>query len=250
LSNHFEDLLEDLEFHLIVYHPYRSLVQLCGRDGRDPVRCESMLHMDDTTLQMAWCGDWIFDPVDSNVLTALPCGRFVINDTFRSELCLLYPPHLIAVASIYLAFSLNPPAPVGEGTPTAENSVDGSSPSSSGVSAPVASRTRRQPDNETLTHPLPSKPGTATGTVAAQPMKPTSGKAAAVPFLASLNVQMPLVLEIVQEIVALYSLWQSLEEPEPAGGTTRSGKSKDSGPDERVIGILKRMRAARQADIG
>ena len=26
-------LIEELDFHLIVFHPYRSLVQLCGRDG-------------------------------------------------------------------------------------------------------------------------------------------------------------------------------------------------------------------------
>lgn len=37
--------------------------------------------------------------------------RFVINDTFRSSLCLVHPPHLIALACIYLALSLQPPLP-------------------------------------------------------------------------------------------------------------------------------------------
>lgn len=66
-------LVEELDFHLIIFHPYRSLVQLCGRDGgaHEPdgrKRRESMLEMDDTALQMAW---------------------FVLNDTFRSSLCLV-----------------------------------------------------------------------------------------------------------------------------------------------------------------
>lgn len=54
-------LLEELDFHLIIFHPYRSLVQLCGRDGTDEtggeagkLQRESMLAMDDAALQMAW----------------------------------------------------------------------------------------------------------------------------------------------------------------------------------------------------
>ena len=33
--------------------------------------------------------------------------RFIINDTYRSEICLLYPPHMIAIAAIYLTLVLN-----------------------------------------------------------------------------------------------------------------------------------------------
>lgn len=52
---HTTDLIEDLEFNFIVYHPYRSLVHMTGRDsGPLPIR-ESMIDMDDNTLQMAWC---------------------------------------------------------------------------------------------------------------------------------------------------------------------------------------------------
>lgn len=53
-------LLEELDFSLVVFHPYRSLVQLCGRDGGDKARerRENMLEMDDTSLQMAWCVFW------------------------------------------------------------------------------------------------------------------------------------------------------------------------------------------------
>lgn len=54
-------LIEELDFHLIIFHPYRSLVQLCGRDGGPTAGGEvgkatrsAMLEMDDTALQMAW----------------------------------------------------------------------------------------------------------------------------------------------------------------------------------------------------
>lgn len=52
-------LLEELDFHLIVYHPYRALVQLSGREGgavtENSIEQKAMmLEMDDTSLQMAW----------------------------------------------------------------------------------------------------------------------------------------------------------------------------------------------------
>ena len=48
------DLIEDLEFHLIVYHPYRSLVHMTGRDSGPVAIRESMLEMEDNQLQVAW----------------------------------------------------------------------------------------------------------------------------------------------------------------------------------------------------
>lgn len=55
-------LIEELDFHLIIFHPYRSLIQLTGRDGGPAAGGEvgkatraAMLEMDDTALQMAWC---------------------------------------------------------------------------------------------------------------------------------------------------------------------------------------------------
>lgn len=54
-------LIEELDFHLIVFHPYRALMQLCGKDGgiqsggedgRESRR--KMLEMEDASFQMAW----------------------------------------------------------------------------------------------------------------------------------------------------------------------------------------------------
>ncbi|PLW39358.1 hypothetical protein PCASD_05014 [Puccinia coronata f. sp. avenae] len=107
-------LIEDLDFHLMVWHPYRDLAQFAGREdsavpkdamerisewtpgANSPLyqeyrkecdRQASMLDLSDTTLQMAW---------------------FIINDTYRTDLILLYPPYMIALAAIYITVVLHP----------------------------------------------------------------------------------------------------------------------------------------------
>lgn len=61
-------LLEELRFSLIVFHPYRPLQLLAKRLG-----------------------------VDAATAT------YIINDSYHTDVHLLYPPHLIAMAAIYLA---------------------------------------------------------------------------------------------------------------------------------------------------
>ncbi|KAL6845918.1 hypothetical protein ACP4OV_023366 [Aristida adscensionis] len=63
-------LLEALDYYLVVYHPYRPLLQL---------------------LQDAGITD----------LTQIACG--LVNDTYKMDLILIYPPYMIALACIYIA---------------------------------------------------------------------------------------------------------------------------------------------------
>lgn len=62
--------LGKLQFDLVVFHPYRDLVQLVADAG--VTDC----------LQTAWN---------------------IVNDSYRTDVCLVYPPHLVAVAAIYMA---------------------------------------------------------------------------------------------------------------------------------------------------
>jgi len=65
-------LLEVMDCCLILYHPYRPLIQFV-----------SDLCPDDTVLlQVAWR---------------------IANDTFRTDACLMYPPSLIALACLHIA---------------------------------------------------------------------------------------------------------------------------------------------------
>ncbi|KAK2995157.1 hypothetical protein RJ640_025387 [Escallonia rubra] len=63
-------ILEALNYHLVVFHPYRALSQLLQDAG-----------MSDST-QLAWG---------------------LVNDTYKTDLILIHPPHLIALACIYVA---------------------------------------------------------------------------------------------------------------------------------------------------
>lgn len=63
-------VLEALNYYLVVYHPYRSLAQFLQDAG-----------MNDVT-QLTWG---------------------LINDTYKMDLILIHPPHLITLACIYIA---------------------------------------------------------------------------------------------------------------------------------------------------
>jgi len=64
-------LLEAMDCCLILFHPYRPLLQYVHDLGPD-----------DSLLQLAWR---------------------IINDSLRTDVCLLYPPYMIALASLNLA---------------------------------------------------------------------------------------------------------------------------------------------------
>lgn len=253
--------------------------------------------------------------------------RFVLNDTYRSDLCLLYPPHLIAIASIYLSFSLHIPAHLFERKPppidTSSSSVasvaaanrekaaqpTGTAPASPVVDKPpttrppatasalsTASVAMVQSHSESSTSsgstaaanaPAPGPSALTPATPAPPPAAPTPtpstrppqsnvnrGKTDPITFLASLNVQMPIVLEIIQEIISLYALWRSFEEGPAIGATAQAGLndgSKSAGgmtpvptgtpssvgastaaagkADERIVALLQKMRANRETDL-
>uniref|UniRef100_A0A2P2LE93 B-like cyclin n=2 Tax=Rhizophora mucronata TaxID=61149 RepID=A0A2P2LE93_RHIMU len=65
-------VLEALDYYLVVFHPYRSLSQLLQDAGMNDVNM----------IQLSWG---------------------LVNDTYKMDLILVHPPHLIALACIYIA---------------------------------------------------------------------------------------------------------------------------------------------------
>lgn len=132
--------------------------------------------------------------------SASPFGlpRFIINDTYRSELCLLYPPHLIAIAAIYLTLVFHAPtrASIQQG-PLASSSSSSQGSHSHSHSHGAHSPTRRS--SRSASH-------TAKKSQAQHQPQDVIG------FMAGLNVSMPLVATIAQEIIALYALWDRYSE--------------------------------------
>ena len=99
-------LIEELDCYLIVHHPYNSLVQLVrvlgkasdsqqndadsalgstGSDSNDERNCEYRLNLTDNEIENVWQ---------------------VINDSYMTDLPLLYPPHIIAIAALHMVLTL------------------------------------------------------------------------------------------------------------------------------------------------
>ncbi|KAI0719199.1 cyclin-like protein [Fomitopsis betulina] len=173
-------LVDDLECDLTVFHPYRTLMTLCSKEGSDVGEAEAgeagvgiddgprywgtgegRLEMHEGALQMAW---------------------FLINDTYRSDLCLLYPPHLIAITAIYMACAVHQETrgDIEKQTQVQPHGVAGS------TGAPGSMRRSSRPSSSSFKRQQPQD---------------------IVGFLAGLNVNMGLVATIAQEIVALHALW-------------------------------------------
>ncbi|TPX32912.1 hypothetical protein SmJEL517_g04080 [Synchytrium microbalum] len=68
-------LMEDLDFYMIVYHPYRPLTQYLKQLG-----------IEKSCLQAAW---------------------FIVNDAFKTDAMLLYPPHMISLTAIFMSCVMN-----------------------------------------------------------------------------------------------------------------------------------------------
>ncbi|KAG2742241.1 hypothetical protein P692DRAFT_20851003 [Suillus brevipes Sb2] len=80
-------LQADLEYDPTVFHPYRPLLAICKKKSSNDLQTgagEVGVGVDDGP-------------------------RSIINDTYCSDLCLLGPPHLIAITTLFLAVVLHGP---------------------------------------------------------------------------------------------------------------------------------------------
>ncbi|KAK7031217.1 RNA polymerase II holoenzyme cyclin-like subunit [Paramarasmius palmivorus] len=194
-------LVDDLDCDLVVFHPYRTLLALCRKESGD-----SSHETEAGELGVGISGDegpryWGSDG-DKLELSepAFQTAWFIINDTYRSELCLIYPPHLIAIAAIYLTFVLHQPT---------QAAIAHLLPSMSG--------TKSSPTPPTTEEPSGPRRSSRQHTV--EPKKQQDPIA----FLAGLNVSMQHVATIAQEIISLYCLWDRYkEDSSPDAGSSAS----------------------------
>ncbi|KAF4615909.1 hypothetical protein D9613_011362 [Agrocybe pediades] len=181
-------LVDDLECDLIVFHPYRTLLALCKKaPGEDNSSEEGEAEDEEVGVGIDDGPRYWGTGQGRLELTpaALQTAWSIINDTYRSNLCLLYPPHLIAVAAIYLTFILHPPIqPEHIEQPNIPQPRRSSRQASHGTAAAQAQAQSSQPK---------------------KPQDPIS-------FLADLNLSLPLIATISQEIISLYTLWDNYKE--------------------------------------
>lgn len=222
-------LVDDLECDLVVFHPYRTLLSLCKKEASDSSSSEEGETEDlgvgigpDDGPRYWGTGDGQLEFTPAALQTAWS----IINDSYRSQLCLLYPPHLIAIAAIYLTFILHPPTRPDSSPVAAEHvpiSADG-----------ARRRSSRQAHNPPRAVAAPKKPQDP------------------IAFLADLNVSLPAVAAIAQEIISMYTLWDRYSEdvapdaklatreltnsPMPSGGSSPAKRTVSRG--ESMCGAL------------
>ncbi|GJJ69505.1 cyclin-C [Entomortierella parvispora] len=163
-------LLEELEFYLIVYHPYRDLTLIAKE-----------LRMEESNLQTAW---------------------FVLNDSYRTDVCLLYAPHLIALAALYIICVVHAERYVENNN----NAVSGDDPSGGGIS-----HTHSNMHLHSQLHSMATK---KSGHHSNIPNTEGHGinNRNMVQWFADLNVEIEDIIEITQEILSLYNIWKDYSE--------------------------------------
>jgi len=202
-------LMEDLECDLVVYHPYRTLMTLVRDQGPSSNETfekeagelgagvddgprywgtdEGKLAMQAGGIQMAW---------------------FLINDTYRSNICVTYPPHLIAISALYLTCILQPQ--------TRRAHVEWIDVQQAALA--VA---------QSQTHNTRRSSRQASSTDSSQKCSRTSAAPAQdfIGFFASLNVNMRLITSIAQEMIAFYALCDRFKEDFNPGPNNQPAQS-------------------------
>lgn len=186
-------LLEELEFYLIVYHPYRDLT-LIAKD----------LKLEESNLQTAW---------------------FVLNDSYRTDVCLFYAPHMIALAALYIicvvhAEQYNDNTNNGGGGGSGHsitNSGSSSNPSTmddAGILGHNIHLAQLNSSNSAIK--TPGAGGGSQNTPTSSSSSSSEGQGInnrnMVQWFADLNVDIEEIIEITQEILSLYSIWKDYEE--------------------------------------
>ncbi|KAF9127799.1 hypothetical protein BGW39_005618 [Mortierella sp. 14UC] len=175
-------LLEELEFYLIVYHPYRDLT-LIAKD----------LKLEESNLQTAW---------------------FVLNDSYRTDVCLFYAPHMIALAALYIICVVHAEQYNDNNTNNNTGGGSGSTNSTMDDSGILGHSNIHlaQLNSATLSNNN-NKPGASQNTPSSSS---TEGHGInnrnMVQWFADLNVDIEEIIEITQEILSLYTIWKDYEE--------------------------------------
>ncbi|WWD22780.1 hypothetical protein CI109_107273 [Kwoniella shandongensis] len=286
-------LLEDLDFHLVVFHPYRALLHITGREPADAGRFrQTRLEEDieikrkeaeakktrDEEVRKAGAGRTPIPPgqgaasgaaavvgagmdekeegeseearirrlmgrgtgegmmeIDEGVLQI---SWFLLNDTYRTDVHLLYPPYIIALSAIYIAFCL-----------TSMNNSSSSTRTRTS-SSQIHNLSTSMAINDSLDLPPP----------------PSS----TAEFLASFQVSLPTLFACVQEIVSLYPVWEGFEPTsmrqngamgagaaagqrgasQSSGSTTTTTTKKEKFGPEEAEALVRRMIEGRMVDIG
>ncbi|KAK3706956.1 RNA polymerase II holoenzyme cyclin-like subunit [Vermiconidia calcicola] len=169
-------LISTLSSRLILHHAYRTLTELASLFG---------LSHEEQTL-----------------------AHNIINDSYNTDLPLLYPPHIIAITSIFLAVVLRP-----AGQPSGLQNFASSSSSSHPVSplhSPGGQQSGGAPSGNPAMSANAAQNALLGGLSGLKQAGPKLGKL--VDWLAESKVDMSSIVDATQEMVSLYEVWEQYNE--------------------------------------
>lgn len=195
-------LLEEMEFDLVIHHSYRSLVAIYQAVGVKTSAAASGEQQDaDAAMdQFGVIGGLpsaeqvesglVDDASDPSSLVdfdpqVLQMAWFVLNDTYKTDIPLMHPPYMIALAALWLALVLHTPSHRRISSSLAQMH-DRRAVYQSHIAALLKAE-NAPPPNGLPTSPDPPSQDTLT-------------------FFATLNVSLPLLAEIIQDIISSYHL--------------------------------------------
>ena len=145
-------LISEMNSQLIVHHPYRTLQEL-----------QNTLHMAQEDVSLAWS---------------------VINDSYLTDIPLIFPPHIMAVTAIFLALTLKP--------------TQAGLQAAASTAAALANACSMLKENASSVAALSGSPQTKVQNL--------------VRWLAEGEIDIKAVVDCSQEIISLYELWEQYSE--------------------------------------
>lgn len=168
-------LIEEMECYLVLHHPYRLLLHI--RDFLAAHEDQFHFVLTDDELQHAWS---------------------LINDSYITDLHLLFPPHVIALAAVYITIVLK----------KNHNSIRSASASAPAAAASASASSLRLDDLMSLSNPDPHA-------AALQDSCSDEDTVKIDRFMAFFNyshVNLDEVVEAMQDIINLYLAWDRYNE--------------------------------------
>ena len=143
-------------------------------------------------------------------------NRLIINDLYRTDLCLIYPPHLIAIGALMVTVAYH------------------------GTTKPIIQQAHNERtagnSHKSQSSPQPRRSGRTGHGEKEKDKKPPQD---VIGFLAGLNVSMSAVGVVVQEILSFYTLWDLFAD-EKNQSASKSGAPSTSNPLSRNTTGVKR----------
>ncbi|KNC69549.1 hypothetical protein SARC_17939 [Sphaeroforma arctica JP610] len=92
-----------MDCYIVIFHPYRSLESIIPEGSRIPPTSNNGATGTNSTSGNAGAVD---QSLPKDIRELYQTAWYILNDSYKTDVCLLYAPHSIAVSALYLACTI------------------------------------------------------------------------------------------------------------------------------------------------